>query len=153
MPLRDQLANATLPTESLSPMELLQGHNSFQRLAVPTSTVPDSPRGSALLRESIQERSSVKKTVAVYMRVPATASTSEALTPLMCDWDSPILTCIAQAMPRGGDLGQLTSSLRVMMDVDGRQVDVTLKSAGEAALLAREHVVVEVLGIPHGFGF
>lgn len=136
-------------------MELLQGCNSFERPAAPvakSAALDAPPRGSDLLRESLHARvPSMQKTVVVYARVPATASEGGALTPLTCEWDSALASCIAQAaLPQGGDLGALAAALRMTMDVDGNQHDVTLKTAGEAALLAREHVVVEVSGMPSG---
>lgn len=153
MPITHPLMSSGLSAGSLGPVELLQGCNLFERPAVPAPAVPDAPcRGSDLLRERLQMLvPSMKKTVVVYPRLPAPQSTNGVLTPLMCDWDEALASCVARAaMPRGGDLGTVTASLRMTMDVDGCQHDVTLKTAGEAAMLAREHVVVEVSGLPSG---
>ena len=89
----------------------------------------------------------MQKTVVVYVR----SSVGGSLTPVTCDWYADLATAIAHAaIPTtyAGDVGALAASLRMTLGVDGGQVDVTFKTAGEAAVLVREHVVVEVSGLP-----
>lgn len=136
-------------------MELLQQCGSFDRQAAPvaTSAGPATvPRGSDALRESLQAHAApMQKSVVVYVRVLSGESTGGALKPVTCDWDADLATCVAKAaMPHGGGVGPLAATLRMTVDVAGHEVDVSLKTAGETALLVPEHVVVEVSGMPSG---
>lgn len=134
---------------------MLTGGKKVDRPIGPATSITEAmSTGNELLRESLQAQGApAQKRVTVYMQMGAAGSTSKELTPVMCDWDSYLANSLAEAaMPAVGDSAALAATIRLKMTVDGCDHDVTLKTAGEAAMLAREHVVVELSGLPPGAG-